>query len=142
MKRKVQITPTPKKRRGKRKSTCSDYNRTEYFKDYYEKIKNDPEKLEHKKQLNREWDQSPNGKKCRKKYYTTITKHKRKIESTIIQKIKKEQTKKSLEYCPVKPGPCNHLKRNEFDEKICHEFNDEIISLWDINYCPAEKESK
>ncbi len=140
MKRKIQ--PTPKKRRGRKKSTCSKYDRTEYFKDYYEKIKNDPIRMEKKRSKNREWARSKNGKKCSKEYYNKITKHKRRIENDILQKIKKEQTKKALEYCPVKPGQCDQLKYNEFNEKLCHKFNDEIISLWNINHCPAKKESK
>lgn len=77
MKRKVQITPIPKKRRGKRKSTCSDYDRSEYFKDYYKQLKNNPEKLEHKKQANEKWRQSKNGKEYMKEYYITVLKPRR-----------------------------------------------------------------
>lgn len=142
MKRKTQTTPTPKKRRGKRKSTCSSYDRTEYFEDYYNKLKNDPKRLRKKREQNLEWSRTKRGKQYRKEYYMQITKQKRKIANVILQNIKNEQEKKALEYCPLKPGQCEELKLNEFNEKICHQFNGEIISLWDINCCPAKKDSK
>ena len=142
MRRKTQITSTPKKRRGRKKSTCSEYDRTGYFKKYYDELKNDPERMEKKRTKNREWARSKNGKRYKKDYYNMITKQKRKIKNEIIKEIKKEQIKKANEYCPVKPGQCEQLNYNEFNEKICHKFNDEIISLWCINHCPAEKESK
>ncbi len=87
MKRKTQTTPTPKKRRGKRKSTCSSYDRTEYFEDYYKKLKNDPKRLKEKRLKNREWAQTKYGKECLKEYYLTTTKQKRrKIHSKNQQK--------------------------------------------------------
>ncbi len=142
MKRKIQTILTPKKRRGKRKTACSEYDRTEYHKDYYNKLKNNPERIKKKRLSDKKWNQSENGKKYYQDYYKTKVKEKNQIISDIKQKMKKEQTKKALEYCPVKPGHCDQLKYNEFNEKICHKFNDEIISLWDINHCPAKKESK